>query len=187
MKEKDLLFEKQQFFLDRGIDIDARIVEVNDIDECSVHDVARAVRLFEKLSKKDPITVVVSSFGGDVYTGLRIYDVLKDCSCPIITIGEGKVMSMGTIVYLAGDKRYALPNTTFMFHEVSSLSLGKLSEIKNDLKEVTRLEGICLDIIAKNTSKNKKWWEKETKHVDKFFNYQESKKLGIITHERKGK
>lgn len=178
---RSIEFEKIEKWIDSGIDLDNRVIELGDIDELS-NDIIRAFKLMEKESSK-PITIVVSSFGGCVYTGLRFYDLLNNSKCKIITRAEGYVMSMGTIIYLAGDERYALPNTTFMFHEVSTLGLGKLSELKNTIQESDRLENICLEIMASKTFKDKKWWTKETKHVDKFMDVETCRKLGVITHE----
>ena len=170
-------------WVNNGIDIKNRIVEFDDIDEISSHDIIRAIKYMDKESDK-PITVIVSSFGGCVYTGLRIYDVLRDCRSLIITIGEGKVMSMGTVVYLAGDERYASANTTFMFHETSSIKSGKLSELRDDVDETSRLENITLEILAERTKRSFKWWSKAIERIDRFMDVEECKKIGVVTHEK---
>ncbi len=178
--EKDSV-ERDKLWIEDGIDLKNRIVEINDIDyDC--YSIVRAIKVMERESEK-PIRVIVNSSGGCVYTGLRMYDILSESHCPIITCGEGQVMSMGTIVFLAGDERYALPNTTFMCHEISSISWGKLSEQKIEVKEASRLEKICLGIMGEKTKKSAAWWGKETKHVDRFYDTKEAKKLGMITHE----
>jgi len=175
-------WEKRQYYIEHGIDIDARTIEVSDIDDAFIPDAVRSIKLMEKESDK-PIKVIVSSFGGCVYSGFRLYDILTQSRCKIITIAEGTVMSMGTVIYLAGDERISLPNTTFMFHEISSdggFFSTKLSDLKTDAKETSRLFNILLDIYTEKTKRTKSWWEKETKHVDRYMDVSEAKKIGVI-------
>ena len=59
---------------------------------------------------------------------------------------------MGIPIILAATERYSYPDTTFMIHEISSLYWGKLSEAKENLQELERLNKAICDIIVRHTS-----------------------------------
>lgn len=66
----------------------------------------------------DALYILLSSPGGAVMNGLTIYNVLRGLPCEVITHNVGNVDSIGNMVFLAGDRRYACPHATFMFHGV---------------------------------------------------------------------
>ena len=88
---------------------------------------------------------------------------------------------MGIPIILSGTVRYAYKNTTFMIHEVSSFGWGKLTQIKEDVKETERLNSILKDIICKKSKVTKKeineWYEKKR---DVFLSAEEAKDYGLI-------
>lgn len=166
-----------------GIDLEKRrIFFFSDVDECFVTDVIKAIMLMEDISK-DPIDIYISSCGGSVYDGLALCDIMETCKCKIRTHAIGKVMSMGLILFLMGDERRGTKRSTFMSHTISSISFGKMQDMKIDMEESERLFSICLDILAKNTNKSKKWWEKEIEHLDRYYDLKKAKELGMITHD----
>ncbi len=65
-----------------------------------------------------PITLVVSSPGGEVYAGLALIDVMQALDCPVHTVGVGLVASMGAVILASGDKRSAYANTQIMIHQL---------------------------------------------------------------------
>lgn len=66
----------------------------------------------------DKLVLLFSTPGGSVMNGLTIYNVLRSLPYPIVTHNVGQVNSIGNVVFLAGDERYATPHSTFMFHGV---------------------------------------------------------------------
>ena len=74
----------------------------------------------------------LTTYGGDVYAALGVYDIIKNLTgdYTVNIICSGYVMSAGIPIILAGTNRCAYENTTFMIHEISSLSLDKLSKMK---------------------------------------------------------
>jgi ATP-dependent Clp protease, protease subunit len=64
------------------------------------------------------IYLLLSTPGGSVMHGIAVYNTLRALPCKIITHNVGAIDSIGTILFLAGEKRYANPSTTFMFHGV---------------------------------------------------------------------
>ena len=75
------------------------------------------------LMSSDPIHVLIDTDGGNLKTALTVFDIFRSSKAPIYTYALSEVSSAGTIIYLAGDKRFAFIHTQFMMHE-SSLSVG---------------------------------------------------------------
>lgn len=101
------------------------------------------------------VYLLLSSPGGSVMSGLNLHNVLKGMPFELTTHNVGNVDSIGNMVFLAGDKRYACQNATFMFHGVG-LSLKQNTRLEEKfLKE--RIEQISTDnkrignIIAKRS------------------------------------
>lgn len=131
------------------------------------------------------IVIYLSTYGGVVYDGLAIYDLLKDMQkeYEIDLICSGKIMSMGAIIMLAVDKdhRFAYKNTTFMIHQLASLTMGKLGDMKQDMNECERLENLMSDIILSNTKITKKQLtDVYDKKKDWYFSAEEAQKLQMI-------
>lgn len=71
----------------------------------------------EREDPSSPVTVYVSSPGGQVGAGLAIFDALRTISCPIRTVCTELAASMGSIVFMAGDEREMLPHAEIMVHD----------------------------------------------------------------------
>jgi len=174
--------ENNQYWIDYGIDLKARKIMVDDdIEDFIVGFAIRAIHKMEEASN-DPIDIYINSNGGSVYDGLALYDTMRQSKSLIRTHAVGKIMSMALIVYLGGDHRFASSNATFMNHTGYADCYGKLYEREIDLKEQQRLEDVCNSILEERTGVNKTWWEAEAKYEDKFYDPNEAKKLGVVTH-----
>ncbi len=122
-----------------------------------------------------------ASPGGDVTSGIALYNFLKALPQKIVMHNMSSVDSIGTVIFLAGDERYACPNTTFLFHGVetqvrkdSSFPLNKLREIASSLsKDQEKIAGI----IAENTDISKE-------EVERFFASGESKDLSFAQSKK---
>lgn len=101
--------------------------------------------------KRKPIKLYINSFGGSVYDGLALVDVIKQSITPVHTICIGSAMSMGLWIYLAGEERYVGENATLMFHDISQWVWDKSETIKQELKEMLRLQKMLCEEIT-NTS-----------------------------------
>jgi ATP-dependent Clp protease protease subunit len=62
--------------------------------------------------------LLLSTPGGQVMSGINIYNVLRSLPLKVVTYNVGNVDSIGNVIFLAGAERYACPNATFMFHGV---------------------------------------------------------------------
>jgi ATP-dependent Clp protease protease subunit len=179
---KDNKFENASNWLQLGVDIESRRIHVNlHVDETMMSIVLRGLIKMSDISN-DPIELHLSSYGGDVYDGLAIYDAIMACPCDVVIRATGKIMSAGLLIFLAGDYRVASEHTTFMAHAVSSGIEGKVRDVEIDVKEMKRLNGIMMNILSQRTKKPIKFWEKVTMSHDKYFDLTEAKELGIITN-----
>lgn len=128
------------------------------------------------------IQVLLSTYGGDVYDGLSLYDAIKNSKTEVDITCFGKIMSMGIIILLASKNRKAYRNTTFMIHEISSGGIGKLADLEESVDEAKRLNKVLFDIIEKETKITKAQLEEiYNKKQDWFLTAEEALKLGIIT------
>lgn len=167
-------------FIKNHFSIENRMIYITNL-ECE-EEVAFIIRalLVMQMTNDEPIDIYVDSFGGCVYSGLGLYDLIKDSPCWINTYAVGKVMSMGLTIFLSGDSRLALTNTTLMAHGLSSGTSGKVKNQQIDVNEAKRLNDILLHILADNSNKTFSWWNKKLEHEDYYFNMEEAKKLKIV-------
>ena len=181
-------FENQKFWVTYGIDFENRRIDLDeDVEDFTIGFVVRAIRSMILADKAEPIDIYINSYGGSVYDGLRLYDVIQGSTyTPIRVHAEGKIMSMGLIIYLSGDSehRYSSPNATFMAHSLSSGMWGKMHELKIEVKECERLNNRLLDILADRTKKTRAFWKKEIEYKDCYYPKDKAISLGIVTDDK---
>ena len=124
-------------------DIIKEIMEIN-------HDDDEKEAEYKDWERK-PIKLFINSFGGSVYDGLSLVDIIKQSKTPVHTISIGSSMSMGFWIYLAGHKRLVGEHTTLMFHDITGCVWDKTAAFKQELNEMLRLQKIICEEIT-NTS-----------------------------------
>lgn len=129
--------------------------QINCVTEITAESVNSMIMQLLYLEQEDPdgeITIFINSPGGSVRDGLALYDVMKAISCPIRTVCMGIAASMGSILFVAGDKRQMLEHSKAMIHDPLIASTGgnalSLKAISDDLM-VTRQT--TAEILAKHT------------------------------------
>jgi ATP-dependent Clp protease protease subunit len=152
----------------------------DSVDESSVLEAIRHIHHLELESTKKPITLLINSYGGSCYDGLALYDTIRACPAPVITVAMGMVASMGFIIFLAGDKRFATVNTKFLNHQPSSEIAGKSSDIEVEAHEITKLKDLMIGIVAERTKIPKAQIKKNIKVGDNYYDAKEAMKNGII-------
>lgn len=179
---RDEKFDSAKFYIEHGIDVGKRRIMIDeDIDEYSCGWAIRGIHKMMDASKTDPIDIYVNSFGGGCYDGLALIDTIQSCEYATVrTHAVGKVMSMGFMIFLSGDERYASPNTTLMLHTVSSEMWGKAFELKTESNEVERLKKILFTMIADKSNKTYDYWAKHLKYEDRYYTTEQAKKLGFV-------
>ena len=119
------------------------------------------------LESKDPtkdISLYINSPGGEVTAGLAIYDTMKYIRCDVSTICKGMAASMGAFLLAAGvkGKRYALPNSEIMIHQVLGGSQGQASDVEIQTRQLLKIKQKINAILAENVGKPVETVEKDT-------------------------
>jgi ATP-dependent Clp protease protease subunit len=149
------------------------IFDINRDDEDKEREYKRWVR--------EPIQLVLNTFGGSVYDGLGLINAIELSQTPVYTYAIGSAMSMGLFILVSGKKRFIAQHATVMYHQIATLSYGKLEGIKHDMKEGKRLEKVCEEILIRKTKITKKDlapYKREKK--DWFITPKEALKLKIV-------
>lgn len=180
------VIEKTQYG-ERAYDIYSRLLKdriiflgsaVND----AVANTVIAQLLF--LASKDPkkeIQLYVNSPGGSVTAGLAIYDTMQFIKCPVSTVCVGMAASMGAVLLASGEagKRFALPNSQIMLHQVAGGVTGEAIEIEITAKQIVKLRERLNTILAKHTKQPLEKIEKDTDR-DFYLTPEEAKEYGLI-------
>src|SRR5476651_2581928 len=105
--------------------------------------------------KKD-INIYINSPGGSVTAGLAIYDTMQFMTCDVTTYCIGMAASMGAVLLAAGTKgkRYALPNSDIMIHQVSGGAQGTASDVERTVEYMFKLKKRLIHILAMHTGKS---------------------------------
>ncbi|HZK48330.1 MAG TPA: ATP-dependent Clp endopeptidase proteolytic subunit ClpP [Thermoleophilia bacterium] len=136
------------------------------------------------LESEDPdkdIALYVNSPGGSVYSGLAIYDTMQFIKPDVSTICIGVAMSMGALLLAGGakGKRYVLPNSKVLIHQVSGGFQGPASDIEIHAREALSLRRRLDEILAKHSGQELEKVEKDTER-DYFMTAQEALDYGIV-------
>lgn len=150
------------------------------VDQVANSVIAQLLLLEHEDSKKD-IKLYINSPGGSVTAGMAIYDTMRHIKAPVSTICVGMAASMGAVLLLAGEKgkRFALPNSQILLHQVMGGAEGQAIEIEITAREIVRIKNNLNQIIAKHTGQKLTTVEKDTDR-DFYLNTEEAKKYGII-------
>ena len=89
-----------------------------------------------------PISLYLSSFGGSLYDGLALIDLMRTSKTPINTYCLGMGMSMGLWIFIHGNKRYIGERATLMYHDISFWSDNSLEYVKDDLAQLEKMRNL---------------------------------------------
>jgi len=142
--------------------------------------VAQLLFLASKDPKKD-IQLYINSPGGSVTAGLAIYDTMQYIKPDVSTFSIGMSASMGAMLLAAGakGKRYALPNSEILLHQVMGGVKGQASEIEITAKQILRIKDQTNKILAKHTGQSLAKIAKDTDR-DFYLSAQEAKEYGVV-------
>jgi len=172
---------------ERGYDIYSRllvdrIVFLGTPIDDMVANVIIAQLLFLQMSdpKKD-IHLYINSPGGSVTAGLAIYDTMQFMTCDVNTYCIGQAASMGAVLLAGGTKkkRYALPNSNIMIHQVLGGAEGQATDVEIRVKYMLKLKQRLNNILAKHTGQPIDVVEKACDR-DNFMSPEEAKAFGLV-------
>jgi ATP-dependent Clp protease protease subunit len=149
-------------------------------DQIANLTVAQLLWLASEDSTK-PIRMYINSPGGQVYSGMAIYDTMQQLECPVSTVAVGFTASFGTILLTAGTKgmRYALPNATIHLHQPLGGAQGQASDIAIQAQEILRLRTDLNQILSNHTGQTIERIQKDTDR-DLYMTAEQAKEYGLI-------
>lgn len=155
---------------------------IGQVNDKSVYDCQQQLARWCRRSPGQPVTVIFHSPGGGVYAGLGLFDFLvslREQGHHLRTIVRGYAASMGAVLLQAGDERVIGPNSWFMIHEVSSGSIGRVSDQADDLEDTKRLNDHLAEILASRSTLSKTQIKKRTYKRDVWLSPEETVELGF--------
>ena len=136
------------------------------------------------LESEDPtkdIYIYINSPGGDIYSGLAIYDTMQYIRPQLTTICTGIAASMAAVLLAAGakGKRFALPYSRILIHQPWGRAQGQATDIEIEAKQILELRGVLNQILANHTDQPV---ERLTKDVERnyWMSSDEAKAYGLI-------
>jgi ATP-dependent Clp protease protease subunit len=159
-----------------------RIVFVGGVVIDEVANLVTAQLLF--LESEDPereINMYINSPGGSVTAGLAIYDTMQFVRAPVSTLCVGQAASMGAVLLAAGEKgkRYALPHSRILIHQLHGGFEGQAADIEIQAREALRQHELLNEILVRHTGQTVKRIEKDTDR-DTFMSARQAVEYGLI-------
>lgn len=159
-----------------------RIIFIGTAIDDQVANLVIAQLLFLQMEdpKKD-IHIYINSPGGSVTAGLAIYDTMQFVTCDVATYCMGIAASFGAVILCAGTKgkRFALPNSDIMIHQVSGGAQGTASDVERSVEFMYKLKRRLNTIIAHHTGKTAKEVEHDSDR-DYYMTAAEACKYGLV-------
>lgn len=172
---------------ERGYDIYSRLLVDRIVflgtpvdDEVANLIIAQLLFLQMNDPKKD-IHLYINSPGGSVTAGLAIYDTMQFLTCDVNTYCIGQAASMGAVLLCGGTKgkRFALPNSNIMIHQVLGGAEGPASDVEIRVKYMMGLKKRLNGILSRHTGRTIAQVEKDCDR-DNFMTPEEAKAYGIV-------
>ncbi len=174
-------------FGERAYDIYSRLLRERIIflggpivDSVANSVIAQLLFLDHEDPKKD-IKLYLNTPGGSVTAGMSIYDTIQHIRPSVSTICVGMAASMGAVLLAGGKKgkRFALPNSEILLHQVMGGVEGQAIEIEITAKHIVKIKDKINKILAKHTGQKLDKIERDTDR-DFYLSSQEAKEYGVI-------
>ena len=138
---------RDRMLADRQLELTCQV----DAESCS--SVIRGLLYLQGLDAQAPVTLYITSLGGEVQSGLALYDVMQAVSCPVRTVCLGMAASMGALLFIAGDDREMLPHSRIMIHDplIGGGIAGSALSVKARADDLMRIRDVTAEVIARHT------------------------------------
>lgn len=172
---------------ERAYDIYSRLLKEriiflgNSIDDDVANSIIAQLLFLDSEDNKKDIKLYINSPGGMVTAGLAIYDTMQYVKSPVSTICVGTAASMAAVLLTAGTpgKRFILPNSEVMLHQVMGGAEGQASDIKIRAEHILKIKEKLNQILSKHTGQPLKKIDQDTDR-DFFMSAQEALKYGAV-------
>lgn len=161
---------------------DKRIIYLDgEINDSLASKIVQQLLRFDMCNHRD-ITIYINSPGGNVASGFAIYDMMNKIKSDVRTIGIGRCASMASILLINGakGKRSIFPNAEVMIHEVSSITIGNISEMQEKFEHTKDLNERIFKIISNKTKMKENQLKKYTANKDHWLNSKRALQYGFV-------
>lgn len=158
-----------------------------EIDESVIDNIAFHILRYNRLDKdipredRQPIILYLNSPGGSVTDGFGLIDTIINSITPVYTVNLATCYSMAFLIFLAGDKRFGMPNSTYLCHDGSSMAWDSMSKLKDRVEfETGQMEEHTKQYILSRTHISEEQYS-SNKRKEWYFYPDEAKSLGVVT------
>lgn len=158
-----------------------RIIFLGTAIDDQVANLIVAQLLYLDSENNMPVSLYINCPGGVVYSGMAIYDTMKNMKSPVSTLAVGFTGSMGTAILSAGSagRRYALSHATVHMHPTGGGAKGYTEDVRIAYQEQERLQEQVFRLIGKHSGHTSAEIE-EFFRRDRYMNAVEAKTYGIV-------
>ena len=151
------------------------------VDDNVANAIIAQLLFLESDQPDQDIYLYINSPGGQVSSGMAIYDTMQYIKPDVQTICIGQAASMGALLLAAGakDKRFSLPHARIMIHQPSGGFQGQHSDIEIQAKEISKIRVILDGILATHCGQDTKKVRQDTER-DNYMTGEEALKYGLI-------
>ena len=151
------------------------------IDDGVANSIIAQLLFLQMEDGKKDISIYINSPGGSVSSGLAIFDTMQFLTCDVNTYCIGMAASMGAVLLAAGTKgkRYALPNSDIMIHQVSGGAQGTASDVERTVEYMYKLKKRLIRILADCTGKPEEQVKNDSDR-DYYMTASEAKDYGLV-------
>lgn len=151
------------------------------IDDTVANAVIAQMLFLDSQNSDEDIKIYLNTPGGMVTAGLAIYDTIQYVKSPVSTICIGVTASMGAVLLAAGTKgkRFILPNSEVMLHQVMGGAEGQAADIKIRAEHILKIKDRLDKILAKHTNQTLARIEKDTDR-DFYMSAEEALQYGLV-------
>lgn len=172
---------------ERGYDIYSRLLVDRivflgtPVDDMVANVIIAQLLFLQMTDPKKDIHLYINSPGGSVTAGLAIYDTMQFLTCDVNTYCIGQAASMGAVLLAGGTakKRYALPNSNIMIHQVLGGAEGQATDVEIRVKYMLKLKQRLNQILSKHTGQPYDVVDKACDR-DNFMSPEEAKAFGLV-------
>ena len=152
-----------------------------EISSESACEFIKKILILNEEDTDKPIDVLINSPGGEINSGMAIYDVIQASKAPIRMFCIGRAYSMGAVLFSSGNHgRYMLPHSELMLHEplLGNRVSGNSSSIQSISESLLETKRRMNQILARHTGKSEEEVEKATSY-DHYYSPEESREFGL--------
>lgn len=171
---------------ERAYDIYSRLLKDriiflgSGIDDAAANTIIAQLLFLENQDPEKDIKLYINSPGGSVTSGMAVYDTMQYIKPDVSTICVGMAASMASVLLAAGakGKRFCLPHSEVMIHQVMGGMEGQASDIKIHAERILNMKNRLNTILASHTDKPIEQIEKDTDR-DRFMTAEEAVAYGL--------